>query len=226
MCGAYPKCVDASLVQRLSCSRMSEGDAATAPTEVESPVTDIPRISGAELLARGDRRTVLASLMTAHGDVVYAFCVRILRDRGLAEDVLQQVFLEVHRDLDRFQGRSTVRSWLLGIAAHRCHDAIKARRRRDARLYSDDQAITNSVDPTAGPGDRLERARLAAALEDCLASLSADSRTAVLLRFQAGMSYEEMAASLTAKSDTLHARVTRALPVLRRCLEGKGWDGE
>jgi RNA polymerase sigma-70 factor (ECF subfamily) len=193
---------------------MSDGDVAAA------------RVSGPELLETGDRRTVLARLMSEHGDTVYGLCIRILRDQTLAEDVLQQVFVEAYRDLQRFEGRSTMKTWLLAIAGHRCQDAIKARRRRDKRFLTDENAVANVADPTPDAHSRLDHARSMQALEDCIATLSAESRTAVLLRFQAGMSYEEMSAALVAKADTLHARVTRAMPVLRRCLEAKGWIGE
>jgi RNA polymerase sigma-70 factor (ECF subfamily) len=193
---------------------------APAPAAVAEPADPIA------LLERGDRRGAVAALMDAHADVVFSLCVRVLRDRQLAEDVAQQVFLEAHRDLDRFQGRSSLRTWLLGIAGHRCQDAIKARRRRLQRIESDEQAMIEFVDPEGDPTDRLMQSRLFEALGDCLAHLSEEARMTVLLRFKSGMSYQEMEASIGAKADTLQARVARALPALRRCLESKGWDGE
>jgi RNA polymerase sigma-70 factor (ECF subfamily) len=176
--------------------------------------------------ASADRDAVLTRLMADHGAAVYGYCVRVLRDRVLAEDVLQQVFLEVHRDLDRFEGRSHIRSWLFGIASHRCQDAIKSRRRRERRFTTDDQAVALAVDTTADPRQPLDVARANQALDDCLGQLSTETRSAVLLRFHAAMSYEEMAEPLGEKADTLRARVCRALPVLRRCLEAKGLDGD
>jgi len=140
--------------------------------------------------------------------------------------VLQQTFIEAHRDLDGFKGRSAIRTWLLGIASHRCQDAIKARRRRQRRFDVDDDAVAAAVDPLADPRTPLERARIHQALDDCLGELASETRTAVLLRFQTGMSYEQMAEAVDDKADTLRARVCRALPVLKRCLEAKGWDGD
>jgi len=176
------------------------------------------------LLSRGDRRGAIAALMDAHGEAVFGFCVRILGDRALAEDVLQQVFLEAHRDIDRYQGRSSLSTWLKGIASHRCKDAIKARKRREQRLESNERATLDVADPGAAPLERLEHARLVVALEDCLTKLSDDVRMSVLLRFRSDMTYEEMAGVLDANADALHARVSRALPVLKRCLEAKGWN--
>jgi DNA-directed RNA polymerase specialized sigma24 family protein len=61
------------------------------------------------------------------------------------------------------------------------------------------------------------------ALRRCLGELSPHVRTAVLLRFQEGFSYEEMARAVRERAPALQARVARALPVLRRCLEGRGF---
>jgi RNA polymerase sigma-70 factor (ECF subfamily) len=189
-----------------------------APTQQAAAPVDV-----LELLERGDRKAAIAALIDAHGDAVYGFCVRMLGDRVVAEDVAQQVFLEAHRDIDRFERRSSLATWLKGIANHRCRDAIKSRRRREQRLQQDDIAALHVVDPAATPTERVERAQLFAALEGCLQELSTDVRMAVVLRFQSGMTYDEMAEVLYAKPDALHARVSRALPVLRRCLESKGW---
>ena len=173
-----------------------------------------------------ERRAAIAALMDAHGDEVFGLCYRALRDRALVEDVVQQVFLEAHRDLDRFAGRSSMRIWLFGIASHRCHDAIRRRNRTRQRIEDDEQAIYTFEDPGANPRDRVHRDQLLSALEACLQGLSPDVRMTVLLRFHGGMTYEEMAEPLAAKSDTLQTRVSRALPVLRRCLESKGWTHE
>lgn len=197
---------------------MSAGDA--------SKIAAAPQLDAFDLLARGDRKGAIEHLMNEHGNAILGFCVRIVHDRAMADDVLQQTFLEAYRDLDRVQQRSSVRGWLFAIASHRCSDALKSRRRRELRVSTDDRGIEEVVDPTAGPSDRLNAARLAAALEECLRALSEESRIVVLLRFQAGMSYEQMSASLNVKADTLQRRVSRALPGLRQCLEGKGWPGE
>jgi RNA polymerase sigma-70 factor, ECF subfamily len=176
------------------------------------------------LLDHGDRKGAIAALMDTHGKAVFTLCARVLRDRTLAEDVLQQVFLEAHRDIDRFEGRSSFAAWLLGIAGHRCQDALKAQRRRLQRIESDDQTVSRFADPGETPTDRLERIRITAALDECMTALSDEVRMTVLLRFQHGKSYHEMSAQLGAKPTTLHARVARALPVLKRCLECKGWE--
>jgi RNA polymerase sigma-70 factor, ECF subfamily len=176
-----------------------------------------------ERLENGDLRGAIELIMATHEDAVFAYCARMLRDRELAEDVAQQVFIEVHRDLARFRGDSSLKTWLIGIAHHRCGDAIKSRARRSARIELDDQAITDHPDTSSAPLERIDLERLRLVIEDCLEELSDDVRETVLLRFLSDMTYEEMAVLLGRKADTLCVRVARAMPVLKRCLERKGW---
>jgi RNA polymerase sigma-70 factor (ECF subfamily) len=178
-----------------------------------------------ELLARGDRKGAITALIEAHGDALFGLCIRVLRDRALAEDVLQQAYLEAFRDIENFERRSSLRTWLTRIATHRCQDALKARARRDQHIEHQPAGL-DFVDPDAVTTERFDQSRRIAALERCLNVLSDDVRMTVLLRFHAGMSYAEMSAVLGVRADTLHARVVRALPLLKRCLETKGAFGE
>lgn len=174
------------------------------------------------LLDRGDRRGAVALLITTHDEMVFAYCVRMLRDRDLAEDVAQQVFTEAYRDIHRFRRESSLRTWLIGIARHRCGDAIKSQNRRSAKIELNPDTVTDHVDPASTQTEQLDRARLAAALEDCLGELSEEIRATILLRFLSEMTYEEMSKELGKKADTLCVRVARALPLLKDCLERKG----
>ncbi|WP_437829047.1 RNA polymerase sigma factor [Sorangium sp. So ce1153] len=174
-------------------------------------------------LDRGDHRAALRALMAEHGAAVYGYCTRVLGDATLGADVHQQVFEEAYRDLGKLLRPEHARSWLFGIANHRCLDAIKARRRREKRFVGDDdEALADVADEPRDLTERVDAPTVATALSACLRELSAESRMAVLLRFQEGMTYEDMGRMCREKSTTLQARVTRALPLLRRCLEGKG----
>jgi RNA polymerase sigma factor (sigma-70 family) len=182
-----------------------------AAPEADAPDADVaPRAI--------DRRRELTALMRDHGDAVYRFVRQLVRDDALADDVHQQVFIEAYRDLDRFEGRAAARTWLFAIARHRCLDALKAERRRAGRRAEEDEAA-GATDAAPPPSERLDRARLAVALEECLGELAPAVRTAVLLRYQEGFSYEDMARICRDKPGTLGQRVARALPVLRRCVE-------
>ena len=167
-------------------------------------------------LARGDRRRALTLLMNQHGDAVYRFAYHMTSDATLADEVRQQVFVEAYRDLATFARRSSFRSWLFGIARHRCLDATKVRRRwlrRFKNEAADDPVEARDVDAD------LDRPRIARILELCLQKLAPAAREAVLLRYQQELSYEEAAIAIGDRAGTLQQRVARALPVLRKCVE-------
>jgi RNA polymerase sigma-70 factor (ECF subfamily) len=171
------------------------------------------------LIQRGARAEALTRLMRRHGVAVYRYCREELHDRTLADDVQQQIFIQAHRDLGRFAARSTLRTWLFAIARHRVLDAAKSRRRAQAHIEEDDTADT--PDPSPPPGERLDEARLQQALIECLRKLGEHVRITLVLRYQSGFTFEELGALLGGKPGTLQARVMRALPVLRTCIETK-----
>jgi RNA polymerase sigma factor (sigma-70 family) len=194
---------------------------AEAEIEIEiEPRDDDPDRDILLLLPRArnaDLSRALGLLMRRHGTAVYRFCREELHDATLADDVHQQIFIEAHRDLPRFGGRSTLRTWLFGIARHRVLDAAKSRRRAAAHIVVDDTA--DAPDPSPPPGEQLDEARLQQALVGCLAGLGAHVRTALLLRYQQGFTFDAMAEICHEKAGTLQARVTRALRRLRGAIE-------
>jgi RNA polymerase sigma-70 factor (ECF subfamily) len=169
------------------------------------------------LLANGDVMGALHHLMQRHGAAVYRYCRGALHDATLADDVHQQVFIEAFRDLPKFQGRSTVRTWLFAIARHRVLDAARARSRTQAR--TENAEVHEAPDPRPLAGESIDEARLREALVASLGELDPHVRTAVLLRYQQGFTFAEVAAMCGEKPGTVQARVTRALPQLRARIE-------
>lgn len=175
-----------------------------------------------QLIIDGDRRAAVAMMMREYEDVVYSNAYRIIGNRAIASDALQQTFLEALRDLARFGGRSSVKTWLLGIGSHRAIDLARKVRREEKWRGAEEEGA--EIPETTAPEvpAALDQRRRISALEDCLRGVSPKVRAALLSRYQHSLSYEEIAESCGEKPGTLQARVTRALPVLRRCLEGKG----
>lgn len=169
------------------------------------------------LVDLGDLAGAVRLLMKRYGTGMYRYCREELRDGALADDVHQQVFIEALRDLPRFQRRSTVRVWLFAIARHRVLDAAKKRRLDKACVEDAATLEIPGDDPSAD--EALDDARLHQALAAAITELPADVRTALLLRYQQGFSFAEMAKICEEQASTLCARVKRALPVLRRKIE-------
>jgi RNA polymerase sigma-70 factor (ECF subfamily) len=184
--------------------------------ELEDPERD-----ALAALDRADRDAALTILMRGYGAPLYRYCRRMVDDEELAQDAHQLTFVQAYEAMAGFSRRSSLRTWLFGIARHRCLDAIKVerrRRRRFARLGEEDDRPAGGADPEAG----LAAGSLAAALAACLRGLAPPVLAAVLLRFQQGLSYVQIAELTGERAATLQARVARALPVLRRCLEQRG----
>jgi RNA polymerase sigma-70 factor, ECF subfamily len=172
-------------------------------------------------LDRADRDAALRLLMQEYGTAVYRYCRQMLGDGDLVDEAHQLTFVQAYEGLARFAGRSSVRTWLLGIAHHRCLDLLKISRRREKRFQLTDQ-LPDRPAPAETAEDRLTARSRVQALARCLRELAPHVRAAVLLRFQQGVTYEEMARLEGERPATLQARVARALPVLRRCLERQG----
>jgi RNA polymerase sigma factor (sigma-70 family) len=170
-----------------------------------------------DLVAKGDMKSALRRLMQRYGSAVYRYCRQELHDGTLADDVHQQVFLHAHRDLTRFRRRSTVKTWLFAIARNRVLDAVKSRRRAQAHIDAGDATAVEDSRPSAG--ERIDERRLHEALALCFERQPDHVRTALLLRYQQGFTYDDMAEVCGEKAGTLQAQVSRALPVLRECIE-------
>jgi len=170
-------------------------------------------------LHANDARRALTLLMNRYGDEVYRFAYAMTHRDHLAEEVRQQVFVEVYRDLASFAGRSSLRAWLLGITRHRCLDATKSHKRWTNRFKNEPPADEESDDHE--PERELDRSRLAKILAVCLARLAPAARDAVMLRYHQDLSYDEASAIVGDNAGTLQQRVARALPALRRCVDAR-----
>jgi RNA polymerase sigma-70 factor (ECF subfamily) len=203
-----------AVLPRVATSRARPRTAGRAVGSATDPDADV-----LALLDLDDIDGAVRRLMARHGAAVYRYCREALRDMSLVDDVHQQIFIAAYRDLPRFRRQSTVRVWLFAIARHRVLDAVK--KRRHTQRWVEDSAFTDTPDPRPSPAESLDDARLREALAASLDELPADTRTAVLLHYQQGFTYAEMAEICRAHPGTLHARVARALPLLRKRIESR-----
>ena len=157
--------------------------------------------------------------MQRYGGAVYRFCREQLRDDARAADVQQNVFIAAYHALPNFAQRSLIRNWLFAIARNRVLDNVKGHTRHHSHYTYDDGA--DIAAPEASPAERLDDARLREALTTCVGELSPEIREAVLLRFQQGFTFEEMADICDEKAGTLQARVARAMGKLRACITAR-----
>ncbi|MFO1270493.1 MAG: sigma-70 family RNA polymerase sigma factor [Rubrivivax sp.] len=184
-----------------------------------------------QLLARtglGDR-AAFARLYERTSAQLFGVVLRIQRDRALAEDLLQEVYVSVWKAAAGFDAaRAQPLTWLTSIARNKAIDSLR-RAQAQPRLESttrdedDDDAppdaVERATDEGPGPLELLARASDALRLQQCMQGLSAAQRQSVALAFFDGLSHAEVAEQLRQPLGTVKSWVRRALMTLKGCLE-------
>ncbi len=172
----------------------------------------------ADLLAAcclGDRKA-FEQLYTRASPHLFASVLRIVRRRDLAEEVLQEVFVQIwYRAGDYHAGRGSAWSWMLGIARFRAIDCL----RRQRPAVSLDEVPEPASAPASGPFAEAVRADGAEQVQRCLGELTPEQRNSVSLAFLEGLTHGEVARRLGTPLGTVKSWVRRGLLALRRCLE-------
>jgi RNA polymerase sigma-70 factor, ECF subfamily len=182
-----------------------------ASGEEDGDVEELSRIAAGAAL--GDP-VAAAALVRATQSDVWRLCVA-LGDRHSADDLTQETYLRAFASLHRFEGRSSVRTWLLTIARRVCADAVRSRRRRRLTLVREERELellapAPDGDPTAD----------GASMTDLLARLDADRREAFVLTQLLGLPYAEAAEVAGCPVGTIRSRVARARADLVDSLAG------
>ena len=179
-----------------------------------------------DLLARtalGDR-AAFAELYRRTSAHLFGVVLRINRDRGQVEDVLQETYVNVWRAAGGFDAaRAQPLTWLTSIARNRAIDSLR-RQQAQPRLSSgeqdeDEDVYDRAADDQPGPLELLQRVSDARALGACMEMLSAQQRQSVALAFYDGLSHAEVAARLHEPLGTVKSWVRRGLLALKACLD-------
>jgi RNA polymerase sigma-70 factor, ECF subfamily len=182
--------------------------AATAQ-DASSDATLVSRIAAGDKLA-------MQALFARHRTLVYRWLLRFVGNETNAEDLLSEVFLDVWRQADRFEGRSSVSTWLISIARFK---ALSARRRRThAEL---DQRIETTVADTANdPEVALQEKNRSELLQSALTRLSLEHREIIDLVYYHEKSVEECAQILGIPAATVKTRMFYARKKLAELVKG------
>jgi RNA polymerase sigma-70 factor (ECF subfamily) len=172
-------------------------------------------------MSAGDQ-DALSSLYDRYRTVVFALALRILRDRGEAEEVLADVFHQAWRHASSFDPRrGTVTGWLFNLCRSRSIDRLRARGRREAglaRMSLAEGGPHESASVERGPeaaADLTDRRRLVGA---ALGALSPAQRQAIELAYFEGLSHSEIAARIREPLGTVKTRIRQGLMTLRDSL--------
>jgi RNA polymerase sigma-70 factor (ECF subfamily) len=147
-------------------------------------------------------------LVDAHQSMVFSLAARMTGDRGLAEEIAQDVFLELDRHLGRMESSAHVCFWLRRVTMSRSADALRRRRVRCTDLWIE-------IEEGHGVSGEEKESPLGARLEQMLATLPEPQRAALVLRYQEDLTPEEIAATLDAPLATVKSQLQRGLKLLR-----------
>ena len=155
-------------------------------------------------------RPAQRALYDRYAEQVYRTALRITRDRDAAFDVTQDTFLQAFGGIGSFDGRATLATWLYRIAVNQALQLLRRHKteRRHLRIVAEQSpTATEPADNGAYPD-----------VESALAALSEHDRAILVLKYQEGLSYDEIAASLDCAPGTVASRLNRARDRLRRIM--------
>jgi len=165
---------------------------------------------------RSGEPDAIAELYDRYSPLVYAVALRVLADTGAAEDVLQEVFMQLWRHPASFDARrGSLGPWLTVIARHRAIDAL---RKRCPQTDLEDVVIVIEADLEG----EAERARTVGKVRASLHAMPDNQRKALEMAFFEGMTHTEIAAKTGEPLGTVKTRIRAALVALRRALNPGG----
>ncbi len=155
--------------------------------------------------------------------MVYNLAFRLAGTREEAEDLMQEVFLRIHRHLGRFNGRSTLKTWIYRITVNHCRSKL-GRRRLPTQPLAEEVDGPGGVELKAqgrSPEERALAQDAARTLGLALRELKPVFREVVVLRDIEGLSYEEIAAVLGTRLGTVRSRIARGRQKLGKILRSR-----
>ncbi|WP_121061043.1 sigma-70 family RNA polymerase sigma factor [Chachezhania antarctica] len=179
-------------------------------------MTDLERIEAMiSRVALGDR-AAFSDLYDATSAKLLGVCLRVLKDRSLAEDAMQDAYVKIWSHAGRYtSGVASPMTWLITIARNTAID--RARMRKPADNLADHDATLTATGPT--PEQSTVAASLARRVTQCLAELQTDRAAAIRLAYLEGLSYADLAERFEVPLNTIRTWLRRGLMTLRACVE-------
>jgi RNA polymerase sigma-70 factor (ECF subfamily) len=168
--------------------------------------------------ARAERDARFEDLVRTHGPKVRSLVHRLVGVE--ADDLVQDIFVQVYRGLPGFRGEAQVSTWLYRIATNRCLDHLRRHRRTEGKgvsleEFAQEHPAEPLATPLASPEARTVAGDLRREIRRCLYALPPDLRAVVVLRDLEGLEYREIAAVLGLPLGTVQSRLHRGRNLLR-----------
>jgi RNA polymerase sigma-70 factor, ECF subfamily len=182
---------------------------------------DGPELEGVWIaqIGRGDR-TAFERLYRAYQRSLFRYFLHFVHTIELAEELADDVLVEVWKNASRFRGRSKPSVWIFGIAYHKAMDALRRRRPPVVELHAVAQSLSD--DPRQTPEAAAVRDSVRSDIAAALATLSAEHRAVLVLTFNHGYAYNEIAQIVGCPVNTVKTRMFYAKKQLKETLERRG----
>lgn len=184
----------------------SRDPAVTFPRYRSFPFQTLVTDEALMLAVRGGDLECLSGLFERYHRPLFGFFYRMMDERGIAEDLVQDVFVRVLKYRHTYRDEGSFEAWLFQIARNTRHDFMKKRHAMDS--IGDDMDVA-AAGP--GPGLRLEQQEDAALLKEALRRLPADKRELIILARYRGLTYAQLGALMGADVGTMRVRLHRAI---------------
>lgn len=181
-----------------------------------SEISEQPAIDEQQLLKRiaGGDRQALAELYVHYQRPLFNYLLQLTPDYGQAEEILQDVLVAVWKSAWSFEGRSSVLTWLIGIARRQAHNTLRQRK----RLLLDESGLAELVATEPAPEDFTLASVARDELIQAFKQLAAVHREVLVLILVQELSYEETATILKVPTGTVKSRLSNAKRMLRTLL--------
>ena len=174
-------------------------------------------------MKEGDQ-SAFAKMIDLHKDMVYNTCLGFVQQREDAEDLTQEVFIEVLRSIGNFQSKSKLSTWIYRISVNKSLDLLRSRKRK--KRYASLTSIfgTSAVETVAGdfqhPGVVMEKMEISKFLFEAIDKLPESQKTAFVLHKVEGVSYKEIAEVMDTSLSSVESLIHRAKRNLKKSLAG------
>jgi RNA polymerase sigma-70 factor (ECF subfamily) len=181
--------------------------AASAPL----PAPDDPVLLA---ITQGSYREAIGLCVRVHGASLGRVCMAMLGSQAEADECVQEVLIAAHDGFREFRHEGTVRAWLFGIARRMCARRLEMRGRRERRL----RLVHDAAEAARLPDEVLEQKRRAERVRWALEELKPSERDVVVMRYQAGLDYAEIAVACGIDEPAARKRVSRGLARMKELL--------
>jgi len=169
-------------------------------------------------------RAAFERLYRATSAHLFSVSLRVLRDEGRADEVLQEAYVSIWQKAASYQPEAaTPMTWMINIVRNRAIDALRAsRKERDSTIELNEEAMDVAADASGDPHALFDESLVKTRIHECMLALAPAQRQALALAYYRGMVHTEIAESLNAPLGTVKSWVRRGLDQLKSCLDNLG----